>query len=412
MMTRRPQAGKELRGQWRRMPGMVAACAVVATGLVTAGAGMASANTATIAGILAEAGTNSSGGPLAVLSLGSVHCKAGTVVGNAAVVAGTVRLAAPCALKQWLYRSSHVTLAGRGKVVGLPKANDALMRHMKADALHAGNTFSRLTRTQTVPGNAIRGELTLRGSRGFNVVDVTGINLTGTLTLTGPRGTEWVINDSGTFTDPSGAIVLRGGLTASDVVFNVTSRSARVTMKRAAKVGNGILLAPHSRLSLSGRRWNGVVIGAGITLRSMTVVSAVTPEIPTATVGISASVSNHVWAGAPVHITAHLKGWNKPLGTVQFRYYRSRAHCRLATSAFNAGSRPSGGTYVSTGRVPAWLKVTSRGVTFGQGGTVYWAAYYSGLNSHNPAVAVNPAVSRCLPVHVGAARPGISPASR
>jgi len=405
MIALRPQGSKKLRGYRPRLPGVTAACAVAVAGLVTVGAGLASANVDSIAGILGEAGPNSSGGPLAVLSLDSgINCKNAAVNGNIGVVAGTFTNHAPCWLRQELYHSSSVTITGvtgPHELAGFPIQDDKLMAHMKADALHASTAFTQLTRTQTVPGNAISGNLTLRGSRGFNVVDVAGINLTGTLTLTGPRGTEWVINDSGSFTDPSGAVVLRGGLTASDVVFNITSPNARVTTRAAAKGGNGILLAPYSRLSLSGSRWTGVVIGAHITLASRITVTAGSPQIPTATVGISTSPSHRVRVGAPVHATAYPNAWNKPSGTVQFRYYPSRAYCQIAVSAFNAGSRPSGGTYVSTGPVPAGLSVTSRDVTFNRRGTVYWAAYYSGLTSRNPALAVNPAVSVCLPLHVG-----------
>ena len=401
-MTPRPQGSMRLRGHWRRVPGIVAVCAVVATGLATVWAGMASANIDSIAGILGEAGPNT--GSLGVLSLANgIDCKSGRINGDAAVVAGTFRNHAPCYISHMLLHSSSVTITGiskPGAIGGYPILNDNLTTHMKTDALNASTTFAKLTRTQAISGNAIRGNLTLRGKRGFNVVYVTDINLTGTLTLTGPRGTEWVINDSGNFDESSGGILLAGGVTTSDVVFNITSPTARVTTKAAAKGGNGILLAPHSSLSLSGSHWNGIVIGAGITLTSNIVITAKTPQIPSATVGISASPSDRVPLGTPVHVTAYPNAWSKPLGTVQFRYYFSRAQCRLATSAFNAGSRPSGGTYVSTGTVPASLIVPSRDVTFDRRGTVYWAAYYSGLISSNPAVAVNPAVSVCLPVHV------------
>ena len=66
----------------------------------------------------------------------------------------------------------------------------------------------------------------LTGGAGINVISISGLNIgSNTLTINGPQGSEFIINDSGQFSLNAGKIVLTGGVTNSDVVFNVTSGS-------------------------------------------------------------------------------------------------------------------------------------------------------------------------------------------
>jgi hypothetical protein len=61
---------------------------------------------------------------------------------------------------------------------------------------------------------------------GVNVIAVNNINLGGNniVTLHGSAGTEFIINDTGDMTLNSGQILLSGGLTAQDVVFNLSGK--------------------------------------------------------------------------------------------------------------------------------------------------------------------------------------------
>src|SRR5262249_35205631 len=123
---------------------------------------------------------------------------------------------------------------------------DSLLTQANSDAVAAAATFSALAPTLTVSGNQITGTMTINGSAGVNVLNITGLNLNHeTLTLNAPVGAQFIINDSGGFVLNSGTINLTGGLTTSDVVYNITgSGSALSTSGGAQKEksvnGNGL----------------------------------------------------------------------------------------------------------------------------------------------------------------------------
>lgn len=105
------------------------------------------------------------------------------------------------------------------------------------DALNAAKTFNAMTANQTLA--TINGGTTTLTSNatgsGSYVVDVNGninLNNNDVLTLSGAAGTQFVLNVSGNITlnggnnFSGGEIRLAGGLTASDVVINVTSTTS------------------------------------------------------------------------------------------------------------------------------------------------------------------------------------------
>jgi hypothetical protein len=125
---------------------------------------------------------------------------------------------------------------------------DAKLGQARTDALNASATFAALAPTTSVPGNAVNGTTTVNGGPGVNVLNVTGVKLGNgqTLTLNGPAGSQFVINDSGDLTLNSGKVELTGGLTPADVVFNFTDTSPAIKTSGGMKhesVVNGILLA-------------------------------------------------------------------------------------------------------------------------------------------------------------------------
>ena len=102
---------------------------------------------------------------------------------------------------------------------------------------------------------------------GKYVMNLTDFVLSGksTLTLNGAAGTAFVLNISGSFNINGGSkVLLTGGLTVSDVLFNVTGSSANFSINGDSEF-NGTLLAYNSKsggqreLSISGH--NTVVNG-------------------------------------------------------------------------------------------------------------------------------------------------------
>jgi hypothetical protein len=111
----------------------------------------------------------------------------------------------------------------------------------------------------------ITGNLTVTGTVGLNVVNLSNFQLnngSGSLTLTGPAGTAFVINDFGNFDLHTGNIRVAGGLGPFDVVYNIVNPKATVkTMVPTTAVG--ILLAPDNAINtMDSASFTGEIIGA------------------------------------------------------------------------------------------------------------------------------------------------------
>jgi choice-of-anchor A domain-containing protein len=197
---------------------------------------------------------------------GSVVGGVGIGSGNFNLTGGTINGAAEVA------PGVTVTQAG-GTVTGGIFTSQNAASAVSAAAL-ASNTFAQLPATQIF--GTISGTTTITLASGLNVIDLSGITLTGqTLTLQGPAGSEVILNDTGGMTLTSSQIVLTGGLLASDVVFNDTGAGG-VTM--TGGVLNGTILAPNATVS-SGRINGEIFGGKGVTLTSGNIVGAPGPVI-------------------------------------------------------------------------------------------------------------------------------------
>ncbi len=153
------------------------------------------------------------------------------------------------------------------------------------DARNASTAFAALAPTTSVPGGAISGTTTVNGTAGVNVLNVSGINLGNgqTLTLNGPAGSQFVINDSGNLTLNSGHINLTGGLTPSDVVINDTASGNAISSSGGLNnesVVNGIILAPNSGIAFAPGLVNGEVIAGGQTIHFVSGASVDGPPSP------------------------------------------------------------------------------------------------------------------------------------
>ncbi|MBV8901227.1 MAG: hypothetical protein JOY92_14070 [Verrucomicrobia bacterium] len=226
-------------------------------------------------------------GNFTVLSLGGagavVNLNLATVTGNVgAPNFAKVQESAPSVVTDEFIVGSSVSTSGLKGKYGSIETNDALLNQAVNDAENAATYFAGLPVTPAVqsqfPANGqITGNVTATGDGGIDVVDLPNFMLTGgTLTLTGPAGTGFVINISGNFNLHTGNIKVAGGVGPLDVVYNITNLSATVTTM-VPTTAVGILLAPNNNInSMDSSTFTGEVIGGyqkTITLMSGTHVT-------------------------------------------------------------------------------------------------------------------------------------------
>jgi choice-of-anchor A domain-containing protein len=175
----------------------------------------------------------------------------------------------------YLGGSQTATLSGGASVTGgILNNQGALLSSAASVATHASATFAGLAATQSVTGNQITGTTTITASNpgGLNVIDVSNINLGNgqVLTLNGPAGTEFILNDSGGMTLNSARVVLAGGLSANDLVFNVTGNNVQTSGGLINEsVLTGIILAPNENVQLTPGSMTGEIIsGQNINIAS------------------------------------------------------------------------------------------------------------------------------------------------
>jgi hypothetical protein len=227
------------------------------------------------AGFVSDTLGSAGPGNFAILTLngsGDPHLNGpGQTTGNVGVSSGTLHLDGSAGPEVngnvLLAPGANISISNPPQVTGSVLTNQNLSQ-ANTDALNAAATFAGLAPTQSVPGGAVNGTTTINGGLGTNVVNLSSLNLGNnqTLTLNGPAGSQFVVNDSGGFTLNSGRINLTGGLTPSDVVFNLAGSSPDVHTSGGLgneSVINGILLAPNRSIGLSPGLINGELISGG-----------------------------------------------------------------------------------------------------------------------------------------------------
>jgi len=143
---------------------------------------------------------------------------------------------------------------------------DARAASLADAALPPTQVFGNITSTTTITGNG-----------GLNVIDVGTINLMDTLTLAGTASDVFIINVSGDFTCNGCAISLSGGVTYTNVLFNVfNAGTTLVDIFKPVAIVNGIFLAPLRAVAVDKATLNGAVIGAGVAMDTLTVHSGAT----------------------------------------------------------------------------------------------------------------------------------------
>jgi hypothetical protein len=204
----------------------------------------------------------------------------GQTQGNVGVSSGTLSLNGSSGpeVKGNVYLATGAGIStGNGtQVTGTIYSNQELTQ-ANAAALSAAATFSALAPTQSL--GTITGTTIITGSVGLNVIDITNLNLGNgqSLTLTGPAGAQFVINDTGGLTLNSGHINVSGGLMATDVVLNVVGLGSDLQTSGGLNnesVINAILLAPDRKIGFAPGLINSELIAGGQSIHLVSGASA------------------------------------------------------------------------------------------------------------------------------------------
>ena len=127
------------------------------------------------------------------------------------------------------------------------------LQQAASDANAASQSAFSLTATAGYASNiSIKSDLTLTGT-GNVVLSLKNfvIQKNATLTLSGDANTTFVINVTRQFLLKNGHIVLAGGLTTSNVLFNLGSKVAGASILVGSTL-DGILLAPKTQVNITG----------------------------------------------------------------------------------------------------------------------------------------------------------------
>src|SRR3954451_22485804 len=167
-------------------------------------------------------------------------------------------------------------------VFDAPRLNQAW-----ADAVNASAMLASLTPTSNL-GNITSGGTITESVVGHYVLNISNISLNQTsLTLSAPVGSTFVLNISGNITLNGGSqgngLLLGGGLTSADVVYNLTGLNSKLTTSGGgnAQQINGIILATGSGASvnLHPGQINGEIITQYLTTSSGALVFSPVPEV-------------------------------------------------------------------------------------------------------------------------------------
>ena len=216
-----------------------------------------------------------SAGPLnfTVFSMGGrgslLNINLATVIGPVGVAnPGALSESAPSAIDGDITVGSQVNISRLHGSHGAIIIDDNVVGQAVTDANNAAAYFASLPPTPSVqaqfPANGqVTQDLTIVGTVGLNVVNLPNFLLdnNATLTLTGPVGTGFVINDWGSFNLHAGNIQVSDGVAQLDVVYNIVTPGATVKTM-VPTTAFGILLAPNSNINaMDSAEYRGEIIG-------------------------------------------------------------------------------------------------------------------------------------------------------
>ena len=171
----------------------------------------------------------------------------------------------------------HSGVSYNSSAKGVPQATtgpnvDSMLEQAKSDAFAASAAATALGQNPTATYGTIKTNTTISESVAGNYVfNLTGIDFSGgkTLTLSAPAGSSFVLNISTTFKLTDGNILLAGGLSPGDVLYNYTG-TAGVQFSGGGNSSKvyGTLLAPNTEIALTPGLVVGQLIGGSIRLAS------------------------------------------------------------------------------------------------------------------------------------------------
>jgi choice-of-anchor A domain-containing protein len=155
--------------------------------------------------------------------------------------------------------------------------NSAYQASAQFAAMAPNQTFGKISSTTTISEKSV----------GTYVFSLAGIDLGNNevLTLSAPAGSRFILNISGDMKLSGGGGVLigvAGGLSATDVLFNLVSGDVSTSGGGNASVINGSILDPYGKVNLSPGMVNCAIIADNITLASGASVINPIPPIPEA----------------------------------------------------------------------------------------------------------------------------------
>lgn len=180
------------------------------------------------------------------------------------------------------------------------------------DADAASAAYRALPATQSF-GN-IRNSLTINGNGGTNVINVNSLNyVSKTLTLNGNANDVFIINVNGDFNLNQSSVQLTGGLTASHVLFNFTTRGPEIDLSGARTVMNGTILSPRRGVEYwNAGMFNGAIVADSINLHNNARLNFVgfspNAAVATATLGGTVNVDPGVDANGELLPPAPVEG--------------------------------------------------------------------------------------------------------
>jgi uncharacterized repeat protein (TIGR01451 family) len=286
-------------------------------------------------------------------------------------------------------------------------------------ALSTVNALNTALGSLTGPSPTINGNTTINASDGtfyasgtgytnVRVFTITAFNLNNgqTLTINGdPNGDSVVLNFPGS-TNFHGNVVLTGGLTPDNVIFNFVGGNLSGggptldldTGSGASSLAQGIFLNPNGRISVSSANILGRVFGGDsqdLPFNSSNITAPINAASPTLTTTPSPATVSLGANLVTLTDSATLAGGNSPTGTITFTLFQNDGTTPVDTESVAVNGN---GTYTT----PTGFTLPTTGTVIG---TYQWHANYSGDGSNNPVSENNAANEQVM---VSAASPTIS----
>ncbi len=169
--------------------------------------------------------------------------------------------------------------------------NAALLNSAWTDAKNASAMLASLTPTTTL-GAVTKGMTITENAVGHYVLSISSINLNqDALILSAPKGSTFVLNISGNITLNGGSqgngLLIAGGLTSSDVVYNLTGASSNLTTSGGGNAqqfyGTVLATGTNASVNLHPGQINGEVIATTLTTSSGALIDVPPTTVPEVT---------------------------------------------------------------------------------------------------------------------------------